>query len=168
MCLVDAAPDGGPCVDAGGIRGAEGVAVSPDGRDVYVAARRSQAVTSFRVDAGVRLRQTGCLQRTPPGARPRDKRCRRATAVWSPRELVVSADGRTVFAGGSDTVTSYRRDPATGRLVQKGCAEEQQTSPSCREVRATFGINALATTADGHEVFVTADEENAVAVLRAR
>ena len=70
---------------------------------------------------------------------------------------MVSADGRTVFAGGSDTVTSYLRDPATGRLVQTGCAEEQRTSPLCREVRATFGVNALATTADGHSVFVTAD-----------
>ena len=168
MCLADAPPDGGPCTDAGGIRGAEAVAVSPDGHDVYVAAHRSQAVTSFHVEPGPHLRQTGCLQRTPRGERPRDKRCHRATAVWSPRELAVSADGRTVFAGGSDTVTSYRRDPATGRLVQTGCAEEQRTSPSCREVRATFGVNALATTADGHSVYVTADEENAVTVLRAR
>ena len=167
MCLVDAPPSGGPCEDAGGIRGAEGIAVSPDGRDVYVAGRRSQAVASFRVDPGIRLRQTGCLQRTRPGARPRDKRCRRATAVWSPREVVVSGDGRTVFAGGADTVTSYRRDPATGRLVQTGCAEEQKSSASCREVRATFGVNALATTADGGNVYVTADAENAVTVLRA-
>jgi DNA-binding beta-propeller fold protein YncE len=167
-CLVDAPPDGGPCQDAAGIRGAEGVAVSPDGRDVYVAGRQSQAVASFRVGPGVRLQQTGCLQRTPRGARPRDKRCRRATAVWSPREVVVSGDGGTVFAGGADTVTSYRRDPATGRLVQRGCAEEQQTSPSCREVRATAGVNALATTADGSNVYVTADGESAVSVLRAR
>jgi hypothetical protein len=104
----------------------------------------------------------------PAGARPRDKRCRRATAIWDPREVLVSGDGRTVFGGGSDTVTSYRRGPTTGRLVQRGCAEEQQTSRSCREVRATAGVNALATTADGGSVHVTADAESAVAVLLAR
>jgi 6-phosphogluconolactonase (cycloisomerase 2 family) len=168
MCLLDASPGDGPCVGADGIRGAAAVAVSPDSRDVYVVARRSQAVTSFHVESGVRLRQTGCLQRTPRGKRPREKRCHRATAVWSPREVVVTGDGRTVFAGGADTVTSFRRDPATGRLVQTGCAEEEQSSKSCREVRATFGINALAASADGRNVYVTADAENAVAVLRAR
>jgi DNA-binding beta-propeller fold protein YncE len=166
MCLLDAAPDGGPCEDAGGIRGAEGLAVSPDGRDVYVAASGSQSVAGFRVEPGPRLRQTGCLQRR--GAGRRDKRCRRATAVWSPREVTVSGDGRTVFAGGADTVTSYRRDAATGRLVQTGCAEEEQSSRSCRVVRATFGVNALATTADGSNVYVTADAENAITILRAR
>ena len=67
-----------------GIRGAEGVAVSPDGRDVYVAARRSQAVASFRVAAGGRLRADRLPAARAAGARaarqalpPRDRSCGR-------------------------------------------------------------------------------------------
>jgi DNA-binding beta-propeller fold protein YncE len=165
-CLLANAPEPGPCEHATGIAGAAGVAVSPDGRDVYVAAARSEAVASFRVEPDGGLRQTGCLQRRPSGPH-RDGPCRPATALWNPREIVVSADGRTVFAGGLDTITSYRRDPDTGRLTQLGCAEEDQSSELCLEVRATLGVNALAATADGRNVYVTADAESAVAVLGA-
>jgi DNA-binding beta-propeller fold protein YncE len=169
-CLLDRAPAVGPCEDAGGIDGAAGVAVSPDGRDVYVAADASDAVSSFHVGAGGRLRQTGCIQRA--GAEDDDedtvdKRCESGTAQWDPSEIVLSADGRTVFAGGADTITSYRRDPDTGKLVQLGCAEEEQSSESCLEVRATLGVNALAATVDGRNVYVTAEQENAVTVLGA-
>jgi DNA-binding beta-propeller fold protein YncE len=169
-CLLDRAPAIGPCEDAGGIAGAAGVAVGPDGRDVYVAAEVSDAVSSFHVGAGGRLRQTGCIQRAEAEDDDEDvvdKRCESGTAQWDPSEIVLSADGRTVFAGGLDTITSYRRDPDTGKLVQLGCAEEDRSSESCLEVRATFGINALAATADGRNVYVTADRENAVTVLGA-
>ena len=165
-CLLANPPEPGPCENASGIGGAAGVAVSPDGRDVYVAAPGSEAVASFRVEPAGGLRQTGCLQRRP--SRPhRDGPCRPATALWEPREIVVSADGRTVFAGGLDTITSYRRDPDTGRLTQLGCAEEDQSSKLCLEVRATLGVNSLAATADGRNIYVTADSESAVAVLGA-
>jgi 6-phosphogluconolactonase (cycloisomerase 2 family) len=169
-CLLADAPEPGPCRDAGGLVGAAGVAVSPDSRDVYVASPVAEAVSSFRVQLDGSLRETGCLQRVPEertdGMTP-DKRCRPATALWEPSEIVVSADGRTVFAGGLDTITSYRRDPQTGTLTQTGCAEEDVTSESCLRARATFGVNALAATADGRNLYLTADGENAVTVLGA-
>ncbi len=165
-CLLANPPRPGPCEHATGIGGAAGVAVSPDGRDVYVAAPDSETLASFRVESDGALRQTGCVQRQPSGPR-RDGPCRLATALWEPREIVVSADGRTVFAGGLDTITSYRRDPDTGRLTQLGCAEEDQSSESCLEVRATLGVNALAATSDGRNIYVTSDAESAVAVLGA-
>jgi DNA-binding beta-propeller fold protein YncE len=169
-CLFTEAPDVGPCRDAGGIAGAAGIAVSPDSRDVSVAAPSGESLASFRVQPDGRLLETGCLQRVPAnredGMTP-DKRCRPATALWAPREIVVSADGRTVFAGGYDTITSYRRDPETGTLTQSGCAEEERSSKACLQVRATLGVNALAATADGRNIYVTAEAENAVTVLGA-
>jgi len=169
-CLLAAAPTGGPCRDAGGIAGAAGLAVSPDSRDVYVASQLSDAVAGFRVQPDGSLRQTDCLQRVPSDredGRPPDKRCRPAVAVWDPQVVTVSADGRTVFAGGADTVSSYRRDPSTGLLTQIGCAEELQSSPLCLPTRATFGVNGIAASGDGRSVYVTAAAENAVAVLGA-
>ena len=159
----------GTLQSAAGISGAAGVAVSPDSRDVYVAAPDSDAVTSFRVQPDGTLRQTGCLQRVPSSddALPLDAGCEAATAVWDPRVLVISGDGATVFAGGADTITSYHRDAATGTLRQLGCAEEEQSSASCLESRATFGVNAIAASRDGRNVYSTADEENAVTVLGA-
>jgi 6-phosphogluconolactonase (cycloisomerase 2 family) len=169
-CLLDSPPAPGACQEAGGIAGAAGVAVSPDGRDVYVAAPISEAVSSFRVQPDGTLSQTGCLQRVPSEREdglPPDKRCVAATALWEPRVVAIAGDGNTVFAGGDDTITSYRRDPATGTLSQLGCAEERQTSTSCLESRATLGVNALAASRDGRNVYVTADEENAVTILGA-
>ncbi len=168
-CLLDGAPAPGPCKSAAGIAGAAGVAVSPDSRDVYVAAPDSDALTSFGVQPDGTLRQTGCLQRasTAEDAPPLDQGCEPATAVWDPRVVVVSGDGATVFAGGADTITSYHRDAATGTLRQLGCAEEEQSSASCLESRATFGVNAIAASRDGRNVYSTADEENAVTVLGA-
>ena len=104
MCLVDAPPDGGPCADAGGIRGAEGVAVSPDGRDVYVAARRSQAVTSFTRRAQARpppadrlppahAARRAAAGQAPAGARPRSGP---RASWWSARTAAPSSPaGRT-------------------------------------------------------------------------
>ncbi len=168
-CLLDHAPSLGPCKSAAGIVGAAGVAVSPDSRDVYVASPDSDAVTSFRVQPDGALRQTGCLQRASTGgdATPVDAGCEAATAVWDPDVLVVSGDGATVFAGGADTITSYHRDAATGTLKQLGCAEEEPTSESCLQSRATFGVDAIAASSDGRNVYTTANEENAVTVLGA-
>jgi 6-phosphogluconolactonase (cycloisomerase 2 family) len=169
-CLLDSPPVPGPCQDAGGIAGAAGVAVSPDGRDVYVASPISEALSSFRVQPGGTLSQTGCLQRVPADREdglPPDKRCVAAAALWEPRVVTIAGDGNTVFAGGGDTITSYRRDPATGTLTQLGCAEELQSSESCLQSRATLGVNALAASRDGRNVYVTADDENAVTILGA-
>jgi DNA-binding beta-propeller fold protein YncE len=166
-CLLDNPPAEGPCKDAAGIAGAAGVAVSPDGRDVYVASTDSEAVSGFRVQSDGTLRQTGCVQQVRSNGAPPDDRCDGATALPEPRVVVVSADGGMVFAGGSDTITSYRRDPATGKLEQLGCAEEFQSSESCFVVRAAFGVNAMAASSDGRNVYVTADEENAVTILGA-
>lgn len=168
-CLLDSAPSPGPCRDAGGIAGADGIAVSPDSLDLYVTSWFSDAVAGFRVQGDGSLRQTGCVQRVPEdredGSTP-DKRCRPGTAIWDPEVAAVSGDGRMMFAGGADSVTSFRRDPRTGVLTQVGCAEELRSSRQCLEARATFGVNALATTRDGHDVYLTAAAENAVTVLR--
>ena len=171
-CLRAAAPKVGPCDDGGAIAGAHGVAVSPDSRDVYVAASGSASVAGFRLGPDGALHATGCVMRrrgrqtADPRTRAAQARCELGTAIWAPREIAVSADGTTVVAGGLDTITTYRRWPGSGDLTQTGCAEEDRTSRRCRRVRATAGVNAVAVTGDGRDVYVTSARESAVTILR--
>ena len=169
-CLLEAAPTGGPCHDATGIDGARAVAVSPDSRHVYVAAARSEAVTSFRLAPDATLTQSGCIQRVPDSDEDRtlEPGCQAGISVWRPVTVATSADGRTVYAAGLDTVTSYRRDPVSGVLRQTGCVEEEVTDSFCQEGRALEDVSSVAVTADGRNVYTAAaDDEEAVAAFGA-
>jgi DNA-binding beta-propeller fold protein YncE len=167
-CLLESAPGGGPCRDAAGIDGAAGVAVSPDSRDLYVAASGSEAVTSFRAGPEGALSQTGCIARATdvdgPSDSPVEAGCTAGTEVWEPVAVAASADGRTVYAAGLDTVTSYRRDPASGAFRQTGCAEEDNGG-FCQAARAIDGVRAVAVTSDGTNVYTASDSEHAVAAF---
>ena len=163
-------PAGGPCRDAAGIAGAAGVAVSSDSGDLYVAASSSEAVAGFRAGPDGALSQTGCITRATDedglSESPVEAGCTAGTEIWEPVAVAASADGRTVYAAGADTVTSYRRDPASGALRQTGCADEE-TSGLCQAARAIDGVRAIAVTSDGTNVYTASDSENAVAVFGA-
>ena len=64
--------------------------------------------------------------------------CTPAKALYAPREVVVSSDGRGVFAVGGDSLAAFRRDPASGELTQTGCAEAELSYKSCSETRNLF------------------------------
>jgi DNA-binding beta-propeller fold protein YncE len=170
-CVLANAPAGGPCRSASGIIGAAGVAVSPDGVDLYIAAGTSEAVTSFRRAADGSLSETSCVQRVGGDEEqrpPLEAGCVAGVSVWGPTAVTVASDGRTVYAAGLDTITSYRRNPVNGALTQTGCAEEETTSALCQQARATAGVNAIAASADGRNVYATAAaEENALSVFGA-
>ena len=84
----------GACAKGKGIAGAWSVAVSRDGKNVYVASYASKTVTTFVRAADGTLRQTQVLD--PRGLT-------RATAV------AVSPDGRNVYAAGRGGVAAFAR-----------------------------------------------------------
>lgn len=88
----------------------EGLAVSPDGANVYVAAFTAGSVDVFDRDATTgavmqKPRSVGCI------ATSRTPNCTRGRAMMGVSSLAVSADGKYVYAGanGSNAVGIFKR-----------------------------------------------------------
>lgn len=141
---------------------AEGVAVSDDGRSVYVASSHregpdlgSNAITEFTREADGKLRPTGCL--TLAGGRG----CRAARIpLEGARRLVVTPDGRDVYALADDGIAEFARG-ADGRLRPVGCLAfdtEGRGTSRCKHPEGGFETDmiGLAISPDGADLYVTA------------
>ena len=142
---------GGACTPGRGIGAAVGVAVSPDGKTVYVASVASAAVAIFeRAPAGGLAQPDGTAGCVSDGGRDG---CADGDAMGAAFDVVVSPDGRSVYVAipdrGSVAVFDRDRDGAlTPRpgpvLCDLGCRAG---------ARPEFPV-ALATSADGESVYV--------------
>jgi hypothetical protein len=115
-CVIRISASG--CARARSIRGASSVAVSPDGRNVYVTARDGGGVAVFG-----RSRQTGGLTQlagrdgcvTPP----RHDGCAHQRALYGSDAIAISPDGRNVYVAsrGEAGVVVFKRDHRRGTLT---------------------------------------------------
>ncbi|MEK6271502.1 MAG: beta-propeller fold lactonase family protein [Actinomycetota bacterium] len=157
----------GPCADGHGLGGAYDVAVSPDGKSVYVASNESFAVARLNRNtttgaisqpAGA----AGCVSET--GAGP----CANGHGLPNPYGVVVSPDGKSVYAASpfSGAVALLTRNTATGALAQPagttGCVSETGSGP-CADGHALDGAEAVAVSPDGKSVYVASFLSDAVA-----
>lgn len=149
--------------------GSNALAISADGKNVYVASSRSDAIAIFTRNArSGKLTQrsgaAGCI--ALKGANG----CAKARALNGPNSVAVSADGSTVYATSliSDSVTSFRRNSTTGALTQlpgaSGCVANRAT-PGCASGRALDGPDVITVSPDGKNVYVGAFVGNALAVF---
>jgi len=161
------------CQPAVGLEGAYGVALSPDGLNVYVAAFRSNAVTTFARDpASGFLRQLGgidgCVVEFDLEA---GTPCSEGRGLVSVSSVVVSPDGRNVYAASdrSDAVVAFARDPASGGLRQlpglEGCISNSGTGGACTRGDGLDGAEGVTISPDGRNVYVAASAGGAVAVF---
>jgi DNA-binding beta-propeller fold protein YncE len=153
----------------GPFMGSRAVAVSADGRNVYVASSRSNAIAIFRRNPG-----NGALSQ-PAGAggciaSKAAEGCARAIGLGGVNSLALSPDGRNLYATarGSDAVTAFGRNSATGALRQlpgaAGCWSGLPL-PGCGQGRGVVGPDVLVASPDGHNVYVGSFFGNAVAVF---
>jgi DNA-binding beta-propeller fold protein YncE len=153
----------------GPFMGSRAIAVSADGRNVYVASSRSDAIAVFARNA-----RSGALSQ-PEGAagcvaaKGADG-CGIAIGLYGPNSVALSPDGRYLYATsrGSNSVTVFHRNATTGALKQlplgSGCVSGLPL-PGCAEGRALLGPDVVVVSPDGDNVYVGSFFGNAVATF---
>jgi 6-phosphogluconolactonase (cycloisomerase 2 family) len=180
-CLLDKAPKGGSCTSAPELAGAAASAITPDGKTLVVASQEDAALALFARDADTgAVTPAGCVRNQEPqgddavpddlddeDAEEAQAGCKPAKALYGPQEVVVSPDGRGVFALGGDSLAAFSRDPGTGELTQTGCAEEALSYKSCSAARGLFGARGMAVSSDARSLYTANEDSNGVLVFSA-
>jgi len=116
-CIKHTFGFGEHCAGGFALDGVSSVAVSPDGRFVYAASSRSNAVVVFARDAtSGALTEVSCVSDTGS-----DGACADGTALAGADGVLVTAEDVYVTSALAGSVTGYRRDATTGALTPHGC-----------------------------------------------
>jgi DNA-binding beta-propeller fold protein YncE len=167
-CVSDSG-SGGACRDVAALEAPDGVAVSADGRNVYVASEVSNSLGIFDRDPATgALTQkpgtAGCVSEDGSGGA-----CEDGKGLLTASRVVVSPDGKNVYLAsqGSSAIAIFDRDPATGALTQKpgtaGCVSN--SGGVCEKARALDTPRELAISPDGRNLYVAAQISDAVTVF---
>lgn len=153
-CVSETGKDG--CAKGRGLEGAFSLAISPDGRSVYVASLN--AVAEF-----VRHPQTGALTqlRGSDGciAEYIGDGCGPGRGLREVASVAVSPDGRNVYAAsfGSNAVVALSRDRSSGALSQdpglSGCTNEDG-GEGCQQGKALEQAFSIVVSPNGRFVYV--------------
>jgi DNA-binding beta-propeller fold protein YncE len=133
------------------------LALSPDGRSLYVGSCGDLTVFSRNAAGG--LRQIGCLDATGPPGHP----CAGDTGTEPQTGIAVSRDGRNLYfafnigrgsAPGGITVFSRAADGSLTRLAgAAGCLTETGSHGACTKARGLESPHALALSPDGRNLY---------------
>jgi DNA-binding beta-propeller fold protein YncE len=176
-CLVANAPTG-LCSSSPLLESPTQLAVSPDGRNVYVADRSSAGgridVLSREASTG-KLADVGCVDFLPQPVKPEPGEeeqseeehepeapdsCERVPGLESVQTLAISGDGSAVYAFGSSSAVSFARNPSTGALTETACAGESDSR--CASLTDLTGVEAAAVSPDGQDVYVVTANKKAL------
>jgi DNA-binding beta-propeller fold protein YncE len=173
-CLVDASKPAGSCGKAralkgpGPFMGSRAIAVSPDGKNIYVASSSSDAIAIF-----LRDKKTGVLSQAPGKAGCVSAKglngCAIAAGLDEPNSVAVSPDGKSVYATSraGNSLTSYLRNPKNGALHQlppeRGGCLTALPIVGCAPGRALVTPDVVVVSPDGKNVYAGAFFGNSVA-----
>jgi DNA-binding beta-propeller fold protein YncE len=178
-CLSERASS--PCGSGKAVAG-DALALSPDGRRLYTGGGMGLGVVARDPVTGA-LRSQGCVSWRP--------RCPLVAGIEGLRDLVVSPDGRHVYAAaggfveisgesdypipGGDAVTAFARLPRSPGLRPVSCLQSAsrfrwdkhvKREPGCRAGRALAGAGSIAISPDGRSVYTAAWWTSGLAAFR--
>lgn len=161
-CVASGGGDA-PCAPARGLAGADALAISPDGRSLYVAAhwyRDGGTLLTFSRDANLGAvtqleGAAGCLAAVPLEG------CAIGPPYVRPSSVAVSRDGATVHVvyandttgtGDGSILAEYSRDSTDGALSIAGCIARARTG--CGKVRGVHGFDRVTISVDGRYMYL--------------
>jgi DNA-binding beta-propeller fold protein YncE len=171
-CIDDNDPGQGPDTcgqSTDGLDGANSVAVSPDGKSVYVASREDDAVVRFNRNlTSGGLTPVDCWDDNDSGA----DSCGHVTnGLTGARSITVSPDNKSVYAtsgilNGDDAIVHLHRDTATGELTAAECYDDNDSgTDTCLlagETNGLGGVQSPLVSPDGTSLYVAASSDDAV------
>ena len=147
------------------LHAATGVAVSPDGRSVYVTSgQRTNAVTRFKQRPGGALTYRGCTANG--GAHAGIAGCRQVprNSLDSNEAVAVSPDGGSVYVASSDSdsITRFKRQ-SNGALKYRGCIANRGAHGCGKPKHDSLGgAYDVAVSPDGNSVYVVSLDGDAI------
>ena len=150
----------GPCADGRGLSGADTVAVSPNGKTVYVVSENAVVRLNRNTTTGALTQPAGsggCISET--GAGP----CADGHGLKGGFGLAISVDGKSVYSVSqrSNAIVRFTRNTSTGALTQPpgsaGCMSEKGAG-GCANGRALTGADSVTVSRDGRSVYVTSHD----------
>jgi hypothetical protein len=153
-CIMARVPGTGSCRRAPSLAGAYALALSADGRDLYVAGRTAGAVTMLKADdmTGT-LRVVDCR-----GPRTDAMRCVSDGMLHGVRSIALTPNGHAAIAATASGIELFSRDSASGTLRRAACVRARpRPATRCRTVAAVAGAQSLVVSPDSHDVYVGTD-----------
>ncbi|MGE5200232.1 MAG: lactonase family protein [Rhodospirillaceae bacterium] len=158
-CFANARAHGCRAPERNSLGGADSVAVSPDGRSVYVASLGGDAITRFKRSPSGRITAGGCY------ANSGGHGCRapKVNSLHAADGVAISPDGQSVYVtsmtgptvnGGAGAVTHFKRRD-DGSLGYQGCFADHGRY-SCRDPRldSLGSPQSIAAAPDSESLFV--------------
>ena len=162
-CIADVGDAASCGTTQQGLNGASSVAVSPDGKSVYVASVDDRSISRFdRNTSTGALTPAGCIADVGDTAGCGTTQ----QGLNSAQAVTVSPDGKSVYVASftDDAMARFDRNIITGALTPAGCIADVGDTAGCGTTQQGLdGASSVGVSPDGKSVYVASFTDDAMA-----